>query len=342
MNDDHLAEWRGFQRSDALLESPFFCPEFVKIVSKVRPNILIALLERGGRTVGFFPYRRRGDLGRPIGGTADDCQAVIAAPETEWDARTLIHACGLTVYDFTHLRAAQRPFIPFHRTVSSSHAIDLSQGYDTYAREHLAARRNLLTDIAAKVRRLERQFGRLQFALHDVRPASLHILLALKNEQYRRMGLKDFSSNRWAIELLERIYGTQTEAFAGVLSTLSAGDRIIAAHMGMRSATVLHQWFPTYDYSYAKFSPGLILLLEMCRAADGNGIREIELGVGHEDYKARFANKLIPVAAGFVGSASLPLWSRQLLHNTGILASRLPVGRVAQWPSKLLRRMAQG
>ena len=124
-----------------------------------------------------------------------------------------------------------------------------------------------------------------------------------------------------------------------MLSTLSVGDRVVAAHMGMRSRTVLHYWFPSFDRAYAKFSPGRILLLELCRAAAAAGIREVELGAGDEDYKLRFADGAIPVAAGFVGSASLPALARHLRYGIEDLASRLPIGPAAHWPARLFRRI---
>lgn len=336
-----LSRWRCYLRDEPLLHSPYLCPEFVSIVGQVRSGVEVAVIRDGGQIAAFLPFRRCGHTGRPIAGGADDCQALIAAPDWQADAVDVVNASGLCLYEFTHMRAGQASFAPYHRTTATSHIVRFTDGADAYERERRTVRKNLHANLAAKRRRLERQFGPISFTLHDPEPGRLHTLLEWKDEQNRRLGIGALTENVWLVDMLERIHAAQTDQFAGVLSTLCVDGRPIAAHMGMRSATVLHQWFPAYDRTFGRFSPGLILLQEMCRAAADAGLREIELGPGHEDYKARFANHGITVAAGFVGSPSLSLWSRQALDATGRLARRLPMGRAATLPQRLLRRIAQ-
>ena len=72
---------------------------------------------------------------------------------------------------------------------------------------------------------------------------TLRQLIKWKRHQYHRTGVADVFARRWTNALLERIHATRSGMFAGVLSTLSAGDSIVAMHMGMRSASVLHCGF---------------------------------------------------------------------------------------------------
>ena len=202
LSEDELAEWRRFQRGDRLLQSPYLCPEFVRIVAGLRPGVEVAVVEQGGRPVAFFPFRRRGRVASPVAGKLSDCQAVIAAPGWEWDARALIRACGLTVYDFTFLRAAQRSFVPFHRRVVSSHVIGLADGFEAYARGRRAAGRDVIAKTVAQMRSLERQAGPVRFTMHDPDPRSLHRLIGWKREQYRTTGAMDAFPVRWPVELL--------------------------------------------------------------------------------------------------------------------------------------------
>lgn len=335
----HLSEWRRFQSQAPELDSPFLDPEFVKLVAQVRSDVMIGVAKQGGTTVGFFPFQRRGGVGRPVGGALSDHEAVIAVPGWACDPRLLIRACGLSAFDFSNLRVAQGPFVPFHRNVRPSHVIDLSAGFDAYVQERRAAGRNVISQTMSHARRLERQLGPLRFALHDRDPQSLRQLIEWKRQQYARTPTLDALSHRWTRDVLELVHATQTESFGGVLSTLSAGDRLIAAHMGMRSRRVLHWWFPAYDVTYSKLAPGRILLLELMRNAGAAGICSIDLGAGDEDYKLRFANSQILVAAGFVASGGPSLWSRQLRYGIETLASRLPIGRAAQWPSRVFHRI---
>jgi hypothetical protein len=93
---------------------------------------------------------------------------------------------------------------------------------------------------------------------------------------------------------------TGHKAFSGVLSALYVGNRLAAVHLGMRSFGVLHFWFPAYDPELGKYSPGLVLLVEMARAAAALGIRRIDLGRGNERYKRSLMSGAIPLAEGAV------------------------------------------
>ncbi len=342
LNEDQLAAWVRFQSGDPSLASPFLRPEFTRLAALARQDVAVAVVEEGDGSRAFFPFQRRRRSGMPVGGGLSDCQAVIAAPDWSFDARALVRAAGLALYEFTNMRAGQRPFAPFHRRVVDSPVIDLAHGgFDAYARERRAAGRNIVTQTQSHARRLERQLGPLRFVMHDPDPRALQLLIEWKRMQYRRDrwgGALDVFSHRWAVELLERVHAEQAAGFAGVLSTLWAGDSMVAAHMGMRSPTVLHYWFPAYDGAHTKLAPGRILLLEMIRGAAAAGIRAIELGAGDEGYKDRFANAAFPVASGLVGSPSLPLWNRRLWHAAEAVARRIPIARGGRRADELFFR----
>jgi CelD/BcsL family acetyltransferase involved in cellulose biosynthesis len=79
---------------------------------------------------------------------------------------------------------------------------------------------------------------------------------------------------------------------------LRAGDDVVAAHLGLRSAATLAWWFPVYDTRFHRYSPGLILCLEILRAMPSQGLRTLDLGKGDEPYKQRLANAEIPLLTG--------------------------------------------
>ena len=341
-----IAAWRRFQASDPDLDSPYLTPEFVRLAAALRRGVTVAIAEADGQPSAFLPFERRGGVGRPVAGAVNDCQAVVAAPGWRWDPRKLLRAGGLGMLDFTGLRASQRPLAPFHRAVVPSPIVDLSRGYAAYVEERRAAASQMAGGMSglphhapARAKQAERQLGPLRFTLHDPDPAMLRRVLAWKSEQYRRSGIPDAFAWPWVVTLLERIQATQAPGFAGVLSTLHAGDRLIAAHMGMRSATTLHYWFPTYDTEVAKVSPGLLLFAAMGREVARQGILRIELGPGDEPYKRLLANGAIPMALGFIGGLSLPALLRRGRHGVETAAARLPLGPLGAWPGRLFRRL---
>ena len=52
-----------------------------------------------------------------------------------------------------------------------------------------------------------------------------------------------------------------------------------------------------FDRAFEKYSPVSILLMEMAKSAESLGLRQIDLGRGLQDYKLRFQNDGIALAA---------------------------------------------
>ena len=74
----------------------------------------------------------------------------------------------------------------------------------------------------------------------------------------------------------------------------------------MRTATTWHWWFPTYDVAVDKYSPGLLLLLEMARRASMKGVTRIDLGFGDARYKRAFANFATTLYVGSIEIGTSP------------------------------------
>jgi CelD/BcsL family acetyltransferase involved in cellulose biosynthesis len=326
LTKQHLAVWRDFQSRDELLSNPFLCPEFICLASSVRQNLRVAIAQEDGVIKGFLPFEQHRKVGRPIGGRISDCQAVVAAQGWNWNASDLVRAAGLSALDFHGMRTEQRPFAKFHWFVAASPVINLKNGFEAYAADLRAEGRNVVAKTMSDTRRLARELGPVRFVLHDSSLDSLYRVIAWKRKQYRLTGMRDIFMDPSIIDLLERIQKTQMPTFAGVLSTLWAGDTLVAGHMGMRSSSNLQYWFPAYDSMHSKLAPGRILLLELIRKAPAIGVKSIELGEGSEDYKIRFANSRFFVASGFVGSPPLMLRSYYILRKIETVVSRWPAG----------------
>ena len=164
-------------------------------------------------------------------------------------------------------------------------------------------------------------------------------MMRWKSEQYRRTGATDVFRIGWVVSLLERILERPTKTFRGVLSTLRAGDQVLAVHMGMRSLDRWHYWFPAYAAEHARFSPGRILLMEMAARAESLGIRVIDLGKGAASYKERFANDSIAIAEGAVQRRSVAATGRTVRCAAENICARLPATGIGQLPGRLLRRV---
>lgn len=309
-----LARWDALQQDNPSLASPYFSHEFTRAAASARPDVRVAVLEEGGRIVGFFPHQRRWGAGDPVGGRLSDHHGVVAAASTPCDWPRLLKACGLAYWQFHHLAASQRPPVPVVQ--APSHGLDLSRGYEAWWRGKLASGSNL-GQLPRKARKLEREVGPLRFEADCRDPRVFEAVIRLKSEQCRRTGQLDFFAWDWTRALVEQVRAIDRPDFAGRVSALYAGDVLVAAHFGMRSRTVWHWWFPVYSQAHQGYSPGALLLLRVAETAAAQGHRLLDLGRGDERYKLSFADCGTPVLEGIVERPALLTAARAAKKRTG-------------------------
>ncbi|MFF0462077.1 GNAT family N-acetyltransferase [Streptomyces mexicanus] len=300
------AAWTAMQSKAHLhgseeLGNPFLSPEFALAVGRCRRGVRIAVAREGGEPAAFFPFQRSAaGVGRAIGLGVSDAQGVVHRPGFTWDARELLRACGLAVWEFDHLVTGQQPFQAAATGAFPSPVMDVDQGYDSYLRELRARSPKFTRTTLAKERKLGRDAGPVTY-VHDERdPAVLRTLMGWKSAQYRRTGRSDRFAHEWITHLVTRLFHTRSEPFAGILSVLYADGKPVAAHFGLRTERVLACWFPAYDPAYAKYSPGLVLHLRMAEAAAADGIAYLDLGRGQKEYKDSLKTRELQVFEGWV------------------------------------------
>ena len=294
-----IALWHAMQHKTRTLASPFLSPEFAIAVDSVRSDARVAVLRDGPDIVGFFPYqRRRLGVGVPIGTGMNDCQGVVCEPDVKWETTELLRACGLTAWQFDCLLNDQRPFERFLRNVSCSPIIDVTAGFSKYQDELRHKSPQFCKDLARKERKLEREVGELRFEVDSRDTSELRTLIGWKSDQYRRTGWFDFFDREWLVALVDVLFGTRTDQFAGLLSVLSVDGAPIAAHFGLRFGSALAHCYPAYDPDFARYSPGLIHHLRMIEQAAGMGIFLIDMGKGDERYKQTLKSFDVHVGEG--------------------------------------------
>ncbi len=299
-----LAAWSEFQLNDPELDSPFFRPEFaLAVVSAVKTGE-VAVWEVDGEPAGFWPFQRtKWNEAKPIAYGASDFDGVICRKNLRWNAEELIRRCGLRAWDFNHVLASQQPLQAFHWKTVASPFMDLSGGFDHY---RASVRTQTIAQVLRKGRKLEREVGPLRLEAQTLDRSVFETLIRWKTEQYP--GLAE------ATPLLECIFAQQHELFSGMLTALYAGDQLAAVHLGMRSRHVLHCWFPAYNQSLVKYSPGLVMWTELAKDAAKIGIQRIDLGTDKgsiSQYKSSLMSGAVEVAEGFVACQPMAWWSRQ-------------------------------
>ncbi len=306
LSEAERAAWVGVHDSEASLASPYFHPEYSAAVAAVRSDVWVTVIENDGAAVGFFPFQRGAlGFGRPVGGPLSDFHGVIAAAGARWDVAGLLGGSGLSTWEFDHLISGQEQFAGYRASEHRSPVIDVSEGYEAYMAGRRAEGSKQILKAEGLGRKLEREVAPMRVELDSQDSAVLERVMKWKSEQCAESGVPDVFGVAWTRGLMERLKSTRTAGFAGVLSALYVGDELAAAHFGMRSRTVWHYWFPSYDEKYAKFSTGLLLLLRMAQAAQGMGVRVIDLGKGESMYKQRLMSGATTIWEGRAERPSL-------------------------------------
>ncbi|GLW35709.1 GNAT family N-acetyltransferase [Actinoplanes regularis] len=339
-----LGAWRQFQKDRPGLQNPFLAPEFTLAVARQRPAARVAVLEESDGITGFFPFEVRNRvIGVPIGFGINDCQGLIARDGADWDEMALLKACKLPVLEYDHLMAGQ--FGRFHTSVLGSPLMNIGDGYAAYVEN-----RNSVGDVVKqtlrKQRKMVREAGDERFVWDDRDPAALAALREWKGAQYRRTQQFDRFTTPWIAGVLEELRASTSDGCRAVVSTIYAGDRPVAAHLGLRSQSVLAYWFPSYDQDLAKYSAGILLCLRMAEAGATDGIQQIDLGKSEALYKTRLKNAETPVAAGRAGRSWTVATARRTqtaLSRTlrqGALGEKLKSGRTGRVLRGLKARLA--
>jgi CelD/BcsL family acetyltransferase involved in cellulose biosynthesis len=337
-----LDRWRLFQEGNPDLASPYFCPEYTQSVAAVRKDVFVGILEADGKVVGYFPFqRRRFGFGGPPGSGFCDLQGIVASPETQIDPQELLRGCGLVSWEFTDLLASQTSFAKYQAKQEDNHYLELSGGFDKYLEALRATGSSQPSRIRTIKRKADAAFAKVEFVPHVNDKKLLAQLIEWKSRQYREGGLRDVFSFGWPVELLHRILDIQTPSFAGIFSVLYFDDKVAAMHMGMRSRTIWHWWFPRHDQELEKHTPGILLLIKMMESANGLGVKRIDLGSGDEVFKLRLRSGGVPVLSGRVEVPSIAVKMLRLREATESWVRRSPLLGVIRGPGRLLKRFEQ-
>ncbi|HKA56206.1 MAG TPA: GNAT family N-acetyltransferase [Candidatus Binatia bacterium] len=75
-----------------------------------------------------------------------------------------------------------------------------------------------------------------------------------------------------------------------LFSAVTLDDQPVAFHYGFVYGRRLLWYKPSFSVSHGRFSPGEVLILELFKYGQAQGLAEFDFGMGAEPYKERFAN----------------------------------------------------
>jgi CelD/BcsL family acetyltransferase involved in cellulose biosynthesis len=286
LTQEHITKWHELLLKYSYLKSPFLTPEYHKLIHKCGQNVFIGLILKNEEVIGFFPFEKYADeKARPVGSIFCDYQCVIVPPQIKWSPTELLNACSLKEYYFDHQLLEQSQWQKYAEIQDVSWCIDLKDGYKVYEKLLKSQNKKLLEQTYRKKRKLEREVGNVTFTSHINDEKLLCQLLEWKSNQWAESGWAGRFKEKWEQQLMKELMNTQTKKFGGLFSVLSVNDIPIAMHIGLYSSKVWHYWTTAYDQDYKKYSPGIIMLVEMIKCANDLGFDEIDMGKEAFRYK---------------------------------------------------------
>ena len=278
------------------LTSPYFRPEFTRIAATVTPGAAIAVFRRGDRIVGFFPHQRRGGAMQPLGAPMNDYHGIIARPgeaPTLEEAAALLGPRRLSVNGWIGPAASGQ--------VRETVQVQMGDGgYDGWYAEQRATWGKFFKDKERARRSLESELGPIRVERGLREPALLDQLIALKRDQYARTGRHDVFACGWTADLLHALLTDHRDGFGASMAGLWAGDKLTAIEYSLHAGDQYHFWFPVYEPSLARCSPGILLSMDTMRLAAAQGYRTFDFGFSGEHYKKYFCNAARPVREAVV------------------------------------------
>ena len=304
-------------------------------MSKRQPKIKVAVVEDGDKIVAFFAFERLGlGVGRALCYGMSDAQGIVHSPGVELNGSELLQACSLDIWEFDHLISCQLAvFSPQQVSLRESPVADLTDGYESWFSRKKSDKH--IKQIFQRERKLERERGVPTFQYDTCNTSELELLMKWKSAQYRRTGRRDRFAQKWFTESVRELFDTRSDGFSANLSTLYVGDRPVACHLTLCSNGVMSGWLPAYDTEFSSYGIGLILRLQVLKAAAANGIRLFDSGAGDHEYKNTFSDYNLEVAKGSVDRPSIATYARRLQTFPARLATDIVLR------SPLLRKAAR-
>lgn len=333
-----LARWDGIQSGNVEFHNPYFRPEYVQAIARLRKDVEVAVLEQDGEPRGFFAYQRdRWNVATSVGGRICDYQAVIADPQLRWSANELLQQSRLRGFRFDHLLATQQEWTAGIAKVHDSPYLDLEGGFKAYGELRRKTGCKRMKQFLGKLRKLEREVGPVRLVPYSTDLRLLQQLIVWKEAQYQHAGLANLFRMPNVALMLTELLREQEANFRGTLSALYAGETLAAVAYSLVSGKVWHLCLPAFNFDLEQYSPGALFITRLAQEARQLGITQIDLGKGEARYKATFATGAHRVAEGALGGSSMMRGCQHLWLRTRDLVKSSPIYGPAKRPLRWLR-----
>jgi len=170
-----------------------------------------------------------------------------------------------------------------------SYKVNIEGTWDEY---HSGVKKKIRSDTRRQIKRLN-ALGQLKFYDNYHVDAEIVVDFMRKNKKaiYGDQLVTNFSF----------LYDLIRNSNLVKLPAIHVGDKLIALAVCLVNDNKIYYLAPAYDYEYAKYSPGRVLLHYILVDAFRTKCKLVDFGPGDEAYKLDFANQITKLSDLFVG-----------------------------------------
>ena len=337
MSETDWAAWSDMRANNPDLQSPYFHPDYTRLLSELRPDVrIVCRYGSDGSPEAFLPIQGQ-RFARPVGAPMSDYHAIITHSE-DISYDDLLSLTGIGAYHYSCATDTTRLRRPQVLSTNATAAIDIDSTAEAWRAERDGSYRRHLKSNRRRTRKAEDDIGPKRVELFSRDIDVYAALLKWKREKFAQTGKYDVLSADWTQALIRRLW--ERGAKAGLRCDMHAlyfGDRLAAIDLGLSDGHVFHSWMVAYDDDLSEYAPGIQLLEGLIDATPETGYRRIDMGEGLGGYKRHYASASREVASGLVALSG----AAGRLSRIYAATERWGVGPLKDAPGKLRRRYSQ-
>ena len=337
MSETDWAAWTKMRAANTDLRSPYFHPDYTRLLAELRPDVrIISQYESDGTPVAFLPVQGK-RFARPVGAPMSDYHGIITnRDDVTYD--NLLSGSGIGAYHYSCATDVSRLRRPQILATTETAAIDIEDTPDDWRAERDGSYRRHLKSNRRRTRKAEDAVGPKRIALFSRDIDVYAALLKWKREKFSQTGKYDVLSADWTQALIRTLWerGPKSDLRCD-MHALYFGDRLAAIDLGLSDGDVFHSWMVAYDDELSEYAPGIQLLEALIDASPETGYRRIDMGEGLEGYKRHYSSASSDVVSGLVPLAG----AAGRLSRIYAAAEKWGVGPLKDAPGKLRRRYSQ-
>ncbi len=283
------AAWAALRAENPSLYSPYFHPDYTRIVSALHNDAYVAVIKQGDNILGFLPFqqRRRSGPARPIGAPLTDYHGIISNAPLDTHITAILKGAGIGAMALPHLMNSAKP------ADAAPCAVMQLKGYQTvdeWRGERDSSYRRHLKSLRRRIKKTESEHGARTFIWQSQDPAHFEQLMTWKIQKFTQTGKYNVLGVNWTSALLRQLWeaGPKAELRCD-LHVMSINGQPAAMDLGLTDGTTFHSWIVGYDDHFHSLSPGMQLLESLVDQAHVLGYENIDLGAGLDGYKKHYA-----------------------------------------------------